>query len=296
MDGSFSSSDQPHWISVLNYLSLGPKHMSICPIWPPRVLFCSGSISTADGSALVKVGNTTIICGIKAVNGHWAFLLLDRWTHVHGLVNFVICRSWQTQPWRHLGKVTLVGACWSVLGGTSIYQTFIYIVKAAVTPRELRYDINHGSFGSHFVLIYFSICYIFGDCNIYIYVICLVITQYYLGYCISHDQCFLKIYAPLIWFTRIRCSLFSSQRGPTAPVFVALPARPTRRTSAGLQPVHRWSDRKVWRVEQICCACFRACFKSSVWLSQLWNHPTRWPVRGARKGNSSMASDHFGLI
>lgn len=29
---------------------------------------CLGSISTADGSALVKLGNTTIICGIKAVN------------------------------------------------------------------------------------------------------------------------------------------------------------------------------------------------------------------------------------
>lgn len=27
----------------------------------------SGSISTADGSALVKLGNTTVICGIKAV-------------------------------------------------------------------------------------------------------------------------------------------------------------------------------------------------------------------------------------
>lgn len=26
-----------------------------------------GSISTADGSALVKIGNTTVICGIKAV-------------------------------------------------------------------------------------------------------------------------------------------------------------------------------------------------------------------------------------
>lgn len=29
--------------------------------------FLSGSISTADGSALVKIGNTTIICGVKAV-------------------------------------------------------------------------------------------------------------------------------------------------------------------------------------------------------------------------------------
>lgn len=26
-----------------------------------------GSISTADGSALVKLGNTTVICGVKAV-------------------------------------------------------------------------------------------------------------------------------------------------------------------------------------------------------------------------------------
>lgn len=28
----------------------------------------AGSISTADGSALVKIGNTTVICGIKAVS------------------------------------------------------------------------------------------------------------------------------------------------------------------------------------------------------------------------------------
>lgn len=27
-----------------------------------------GSITTADGSALVKLGNTTVICGIKAVS------------------------------------------------------------------------------------------------------------------------------------------------------------------------------------------------------------------------------------
>ena len=28
------------------------------------------SISKADGSALVKIGNTTVICGIKAVGNH----------------------------------------------------------------------------------------------------------------------------------------------------------------------------------------------------------------------------------
>jgi len=27
-----------------------------------------GSISTAEGSALVKLGNTTIVCGVKAVS------------------------------------------------------------------------------------------------------------------------------------------------------------------------------------------------------------------------------------
>lgn len=29
------------------------------------------SISTADGSAIVKLGNTTVVCGIKAVNIFW---------------------------------------------------------------------------------------------------------------------------------------------------------------------------------------------------------------------------------
>jgi len=28
----------------------------------------SGSISTAEGSALVKLGNTTVVCGVKAVS------------------------------------------------------------------------------------------------------------------------------------------------------------------------------------------------------------------------------------
>lgn len=71
--------------------------------------FCSGSISTADGSALVKVGNTTVICGIKAVNDHKTDLntLISmcpgRWW-----TRFYICRNWQTRQWRHLGKVTSV--------------------------------------------------------------------------------------------------------------------------------------------------------------------------------------------
>jgi hypothetical protein len=31
----------------------------------------TGSISTADGSALVRIGNTSVICGIKAVSVSW---------------------------------------------------------------------------------------------------------------------------------------------------------------------------------------------------------------------------------
>lgn len=45
------------------FLSL---HWMFFSVW----LLSSGSISTADGSALVKVGNTTVICGIKVVNDH----------------------------------------------------------------------------------------------------------------------------------------------------------------------------------------------------------------------------------
>jgi len=34
------------------------------------IMFFTGSISTAEGSALVKLGNTTVICGVKAVSHH----------------------------------------------------------------------------------------------------------------------------------------------------------------------------------------------------------------------------------
>lgn len=48
--------------------------MVLCYIMPVSdiliILLGSGSISTADGSALVKVGSTTVICGIKAVEFH----------------------------------------------------------------------------------------------------------------------------------------------------------------------------------------------------------------------------------
>ena len=32
------------------------------------IMFFTGSISTAEGSALVKLGNTTVVCGAKAVS------------------------------------------------------------------------------------------------------------------------------------------------------------------------------------------------------------------------------------
>lgn len=34
--------------------------------WYFKVGFVSGSISTASGSALVRLGNTTVVCGVKA--------------------------------------------------------------------------------------------------------------------------------------------------------------------------------------------------------------------------------------
>ena len=32
------------------------------------IMFFTGSISTAEGSALVKLGNATVVCGVKAVS------------------------------------------------------------------------------------------------------------------------------------------------------------------------------------------------------------------------------------
>ena len=37
-----------------------------------------GSIKTADGSAIVKIGNTVVVCGIKAVSGVQQGLVLRR--------------------------------------------------------------------------------------------------------------------------------------------------------------------------------------------------------------------------
>ena len=34
-------------------------------------MFLLGCVTTAEGSALVKLGNTTIMCGIKAVSKHY---------------------------------------------------------------------------------------------------------------------------------------------------------------------------------------------------------------------------------
>lgn len=51
----------------------------------------SGSITTADGSALVKLGNTTVICGVKAV---WLVLILT-WLiaeFVYSSVECISCR------------------------------------------------------------------------------------------------------------------------------------------------------------------------------------------------------------
>ena len=36
---------------------------------------CVGTISTANGSSLVAMGDTTVVCGVKAVGGGWKSVL-----------------------------------------------------------------------------------------------------------------------------------------------------------------------------------------------------------------------------
>lgn len=129
-------------------------------------------------------------------------------------------------------------------------------------------SVNRGSFGSHFVLLLFYTLYkelVFcGQIIVKINTITAWLDNYtvlsWVLY-LSWSVLFKNIYAPLIWgdiyqnpMFLFPMFLFSSQCGPATPVFAALPARPARRTSTGLQSVHCWSDRKVWRVEYICCA------------------------------------------
>lgn len=56
-----------------------------------QYFFSSGSITTADGSALVKLGNTTVICGVKAVwlGFIFIYLLAD---FVHLCLEFITLR------------------------------------------------------------------------------------------------------------------------------------------------------------------------------------------------------------
>jgi exosome complex RNA-binding protein Rrp42 (RNase PH superfamily) len=37
----------------------------------------AGSIKTAEGSAIVKIGNTTVVCGIKAVSKMFSVLIYN---------------------------------------------------------------------------------------------------------------------------------------------------------------------------------------------------------------------------
>ena len=51
-------------------VNVGVSAASACSYAAPVFLFSTpkitGSISTADGSALVRLGNTTVVCGVKA--------------------------------------------------------------------------------------------------------------------------------------------------------------------------------------------------------------------------------------
>lgn len=46
-----------------------------------------GSIHTADGSAAVKIGNTAVVCGIKAVSIFYLFFDIFN-------MSFIVLRNW----------------------------------------------------------------------------------------------------------------------------------------------------------------------------------------------------------
>lgn len=81
-------------------------HVLLCLFFSPEIsvfLFSSlDCISTANGSALVKVGNTTIICGIKAVNDDQEPFLTLGWVNVDGKV----C-SWSFYDLQELSNPTV---------------------------------------------------------------------------------------------------------------------------------------------------------------------------------------------
>jgi len=54
-------------------------------------IYFVGCITTAEGSALVKLGNTTIMCGIKVVSTGSEFTLLHHLCP--SLESFTFCRS-----------------------------------------------------------------------------------------------------------------------------------------------------------------------------------------------------------
>lgn len=66
MDATSKSSGSPSSTSVGDYVkaaSFGQKDSHLLLLFPPIM---TGSVSSADGSALVKFGETTVLCGIRA--------------------------------------------------------------------------------------------------------------------------------------------------------------------------------------------------------------------------------------
>lgn len=71
--------ESKHFVKVGCYLMPSERKIR----FSEQYFFSSGSITTADGSALVKFGNTTVICGVKAVWLVFIFIyLLAEFVHL----------------------------------------------------------------------------------------------------------------------------------------------------------------------------------------------------------------------
>ena len=66
MDAASKSSGSPSSTSVGDYMKAASFGQKDSHLLLPFLSIVTGSVSSADGSALVKFGETTVLCGIRA--------------------------------------------------------------------------------------------------------------------------------------------------------------------------------------------------------------------------------------
>lgn len=78
--------------------------MNVAPIYTPP-----GSVSTADGSALVHTGGTVVLCGVKAVSSYCTIMLSD-------------CSSLQQHHFQELASPTVNSPSQGYIGRYSLFD------------------------------------------------------------------------------------------------------------------------------------------------------------------------------